>query len=487
MEKIKRFFHQYWLIILLTIIGAFLRFYRLEATLQFLGDQGRDVLVMKRLLVDHDLPFIGPVTSVGNFFLGPLYYYLMAPFLWLFRFNPAGPAYATAFIGIITIPVLYLISKDIFSLRTAKYSTLLYTLGYVPIIETRGAWNPNPMPLAVLGLVYGFFKARQTHKPSWLFLSAFSLGVALQLHYMIVFLGLFIVYQLWLIWKLKSLRRSLLVWFLILILMNLPLILFEFKNHFINVKGLFEYLGKSEYQQLDLWQKFKNLTGRSEEAIGMLLGFGRTTNLIRTWVTRFLLIFIGWALLKKPTPGFKTIALWLVLSIIAIIFYSGSIPPYYLAFLFPATYMLVGEALSCFKGKFMVLVFAFISLFLYVNLPPIIKDLSANGNLKSVQTTARFIKADIDQHQYLSYNLALLDGTKDYPAHSFRYFLEVYGGKPLTQADYPQTQVLYIISPYRQTDVLSETIWEIDSIKPARLIDVWEFENSENIYTIERL
>lgn len=92
---------KYWPLILLTLVGAGLRLYRLEASLQFLGDQGRDALVMYRL-IKGDWPFIGPITSVGNFYLGPLYYYLMAPFLWLSGYNPVGPAIATA----LTVPAL---------------------------------------------------------------------------------------------------------------------------------------------------------------------------------------------------------------------------------------------------------------------------------------------------------------------------------------------------------------------------------------------
>ena len=126
-------------------------------------------------------------------------------------------------------------------------------------------------------------------------------------------------------------------------------------------------------------------------------------------------------------------------------------------------------------------------LFAVYNLPLTWKDLNSNGNLKSVRTTAKFIKNDIDQHNYQNYNLALLDGTRDYPAHSFRYYLEVFGGQPLSEADYPQTQVLYVISPYSQPNVLNEQIWEIKSLQPAELVEAWQFPTSENIYKIIRL
>ena len=49
----------------------------------FLGAEGRDVIIVRTLLVKADPILIGPGTSVGGMYLGPLYYYFMAPFLLL--------------------------------------------------------------------------------------------------------------------------------------------------------------------------------------------------------------------------------------------------------------------------------------------------------------------------------------------------------------------------------------------------------------------
>ena len=59
------------------VVASFFRLYRINETLMFLGDQGRDAIVAKRMLIDHDLTLIGPVTSVGNMYLGPFYYYFI--------------------------------------------------------------------------------------------------------------------------------------------------------------------------------------------------------------------------------------------------------------------------------------------------------------------------------------------------------------------------------------------------------------------------
>src|SRR3990167_5776384 len=74
------------------LIGATLRLCRIDEYKIFLADQGRDALVVRRLLVNFDPILVGPGTSVGNMYLGPIYYYLMAPALWLANYSPAGPS-----------------------------------------------------------------------------------------------------------------------------------------------------------------------------------------------------------------------------------------------------------------------------------------------------------------------------------------------------------------------------------------------------------
>jgi 4-amino-4-deoxy-L-arabinose transferase-like glycosyltransferase len=486
-KSFTSFLKKNWLIIFFILIGAWLRLYRIEASLQFLGDQGRDALVMRRMLVDHDLPFIGPVTSVGGFYLGPLYYYLMAPFLWLANYNPVGPAIATAFIGILTLPVLYLVARTMLSETTAKLATLLYAVAAIPVIQTRSAWNPNPMPLAALGIVFGFYQALTTRRAKWLLLSGLSLGTALQLHYMIVFLAPFLLWQLVLVWRRKSLRPFLIYWFAVVILMMFPLILFEFKNRFLNYHGLVEFLSKNDYASINLWQKFLDLRGRSEQAIGMLLGFGRSFSQVRSWITRLvwvpaLMIFFN----KKTSFGLRTIIVWLLLTIVSIVFYRGNIYPYYLGFIFPAVFLVVAELLSRLKGIWLSFGIAFLIIFAVFNFKLLRATIMENGNLASVKKTTDFIKADVIKSGYQNYNVALIDGTKDYRASSFRYFLELTSPKPLDYDQYPQAEVLYVVSPYHQSDLLSFSIWEIESLKPAEQTAAWEFVGSENIYKIEK-
>src|SRR3990167_11025306 len=85
---------------LILLIGAFFRLYKISSYMTFLGDEGRDVIIVRRIFTELHPPLIGPGTSVGGMYLGPLYYYLMAIPLLIAGFSPVGPAVMVALLGV---------------------------------------------------------------------------------------------------------------------------------------------------------------------------------------------------------------------------------------------------------------------------------------------------------------------------------------------------------------------------------------------------
>ena len=138
------------LLILVILTGAFMRLYKIDQYMTFLGDEGRDVIIVRRLLVNFDPILIGPGTSVGNMYLGPIYYYMIAPFLLLFNFSPVGPSVFIALLGIITIYFVWYVSRKWFGNIAALVSALLYSVSPVVIYFARSSWNPNIMPFFAL-------------------------------------------------------------------------------------------------------------------------------------------------------------------------------------------------------------------------------------------------------------------------------------------------------------------------------------------------
>ena len=156
--KITDFIKANWLLITILLIGSFLRLYKISAYMTFLGDEGRDVLVVRNLLVHFDPILIGPGTSVGNMYLGPLYYYFMAPFLFLSNFSPVGPAVGVALLGIATIYLVYVTGHDWFGKKAGLIASLFFAISPTVIIYSRSSWNPNIMPFLHFYLFFQFGK-----------------------------------------------------------------------------------------------------------------------------------------------------------------------------------------------------------------------------------------------------------------------------------------------------------------------------------------
>src|SRR3990167_4442793 len=118
--------HPLEVIILFFILaaGAFLRLYRIDEYMIFLADQGRDAMVVRRLLVNADPILVGPGTSVGNMYLGPIYYYLMAPALWLANYSPVGPSVMVALFGVATIFFLWYFARRLFGVWGAAIAAI---------------------------------------------------------------------------------------------------------------------------------------------------------------------------------------------------------------------------------------------------------------------------------------------------------------------------------------------------------------------------
>ena len=97
---------------LILVAASFLRLYKIDQYMTFLGDEGRDVIIVRRLLVDFDIILVGPGTSIGNMYLGPIYYYMMAPALLLANFSPVGPAVMIALLGVTTVFFVWFVARE---------------------------------------------------------------------------------------------------------------------------------------------------------------------------------------------------------------------------------------------------------------------------------------------------------------------------------------------------------------------------------------
>ena len=165
-------------------LAVFLRFYRLPELAMFVGDQGRDYLAARDMLLNRRLTLVGPQTSIRWLNLGPFFYYFLAFFLLLGKFNPVWPIYATAFFGVLATYLIYLLGKELYSTKIGLIAGFIYAVSPFAVIQSRIALHPSIYPVFVLLFLFFLGKLLKPVKNKKINLAGllFSFLIAIQLH-----------------------------------------------------------------------------------------------------------------------------------------------------------------------------------------------------------------------------------------------------------------------------------------------------------------
>jgi len=459
-------------IILLLIIGGFLRLYRFRQTMQFFGDQGRDAIIAKQILIDHNLTLIGPVTSVGNMYLGPFYYYFMVPWLALTYPNPIGPAIAVAIISILTIPLLYFITKKILDQPSAIIASIFYTFSSTVTASARFSWNPNLAPLFGLLIIYSLYYLLVKKKTVGVFWTLLFFGILIQLHYLTVLIFPTIILNVFLSFKQSQNRiqiiKHTLFGMLVFFILSLPLILFDIRHDLINYQALKEFL-TSPQEHIRPTNKIIStiieFQGKAYRVLAQLIV--KPKDLTDRLLTLISIVGSIWLLVTTKVKAQKQSLLIIIalitFSIIGLSFYTSPIFDHYLGFLYPAVFILLGSILAkIWKlnlfSKALVVSFSLWLIFVQLEKTPALS--SVGVNVTDIQQTADLI---VHNAEGLSrYNLTLFSHTRDFKALNYRYFLETTSHPPQSPDDYGKLDALYIISePPHADDPFTSDAFEI--------------------------
>ncbi len=336
---------------LILLLAAFLRLYQIDQYMTFLGDEGRDALIIKGILVDHDLPFIGPPTSVGNIYLGPLYYYMMAVAMTVGWLNPVAAAVMVALIGVAAVFLVYYLARTFFGSTSGLIAALLYASSFVVITYSRSSWNPNPAPFFTLLAMISFVWLHRTGKMYYLLLVGAFVSAAIQMHYLcLILLPIFGALSLLELTYLPKKRWSnFVVWGLAAVVVFLlgltPWWLFEYKHNFMNSKAMTDLFfgghGSVEASPLasllTIWPIFQQkLMARYLAADNFWFSID---------LAAIVLFVLGKALYKRrqlsdPWP-YYLLAIWLGVGLLGMTFYKQDIYDHYLGFLSPAPFLIL--------------------------------------------------------------------------------------------------------------------------------------------------
>lgn len=376
-NRLKAFF-----IILILAVGALLRLYRISEYMTFLGDEGRDVIIVRRLLADFDLILIGPRTSIGDMYLGPLYYYLMAPALLLANFSPVGPAVMIALLGVATIFFVWWVAREWFGDFAALVAASLYAISPIVIIYSRSSWNPNIMPFFSLLSIYSIWNVWRKQRFGWLIVTGIAMAFVLQSHY----LGLLLVPTLGFFWFLSLVEahrtpnidhRTQLRHFIkhsiigagIFALLMSPLVIFDARHGWRNFASMKEFFTvRQTTVSARPWTALPEMPDVVPEAVGRVVT-GKN-EFYGKWLGVFLAGGLGVALLKlvkelkekvkgkagvpllvkrtaktirkSSTSPYFLLFVWLLVAFIGLGVYKQEIYDHYYGFFFAAPFILLG-------------------------------------------------------------------------------------------------------------------------------------------------
>lgn len=415
--------------VLILLIAAICRLYKIDQYMTFLGDEGRDVIIVRRLLVEGHPPLIGPGTSVGQMYLGPIYYYMMAPALWLANFSPVGPAVQIAILGVITVGFIWWVGREWFGKIAGLIAAGLYAISPTVITFSRSSWNPNIMPLFALLSIYSVWKLWREKKAGWLVILGISFAFVMQSHY----LGFLLLPTLLIFWYLsKSPTKSSLIAPVLFAILMSPLLFFDLRHNFQNFKA-FEALfaGREGVVSLKLREVILNIPLRFDQIITALIGAKNMWTGVIASVFIFLMTTFSILRSKARSPLWILIC-WIGFGILGFAFYKLPIYDHYFGFLFPAPFLLLGGLVQgigkMIKPKVLsvsIFVIALLALFA-VNIISSPLRFAPNRQLERSQDVARKV---LSEEQGKPFDLAVL-AERNYE-DGYRYFMELWGATVL--------------------------------------------------------
>ena len=494
-------------LIFLLLLGAYLRLYKISEYMTFLGDEGRDMLVIKRMIVDHKFTLLGPTASVGGFFLGPIYYYFMLPFVWAWQMDPTGAAVMVALAGIATIYLIYRVGRDFFDEWVGLIAASIYTVSPVVIAYSRSSWNPNLVPFFSTLLMYLLWLTVVKKNPKLLFWIGVVLGIGLQLHYL--FLFLFPVVAVW--FFLFGREKKMLPFYALGILGFLigygPFLAFELRHGFPNTISIFRFLRTGQDTGFVFATFIATITDVSYRLFGRLLVRLPQPEVMVNVPSQFKLIwdvvikFLTWASLglvisyvtsfvsfpfstrmqkssvNKSKLSATLLLLWFFIPLLLFGLYKKGIYDYYFGLFFAVPFLLTGLLLRALSvrtiGKVVaIVILGYVLVYNWQGRPFVTPP---NNQLGQARLIAR---AALDKAGGKPFNFALLANFNS--DHAYRYFFEIWGSKPVTiereEVDPKRTTVtdqLIIICELPECKPLGHPLWEIAGFGRSEIAGEW--------------
>jgi hypothetical protein len=299
---------------------------------------------MHGLLVDHHPPLLGLALSVGHAHIGPLFYYLLAPPVWLGQLNPSA---GVALLGLFQVATVYLLYR-LFVCVEAPWAGLcaatLYATSGLVVYWSRFLW-PNAAPFFVVLALYALV-ALARGRTGYVVLLASSLAAAAQMQP--TALLLLPIAALWLaLWRPRVSPREAALALGLTALLFAPAIVYDLTHHFAETRAWLAYATTVRPGPTHAGGVQRGLAALE------LFGWRAVGFRTRTWVDALLalatlaVLAAALGLAGRPRAMLaRLLLLWAGVYLLAFSLYRGPLHPHYVEPLYPWPFLAIGLLLD---------------------------------------------------------------------------------------------------------------------------------------------
>lgn len=404
------------IIISLLLILSAIKYFRFLPRSPFEADQ-EYLAVSADSILKGKLTLIGAPTSVGGMFIGPLYNYLIAIFMWVFHGNPLVINGLSSVWAVATIVLIYLVGKKLFGYRAGLFSALLALFSYKFLYIADNPPLVFPLPLVTLITLF-----LSTQKKSFTRSVALGLlvGLALNLHFSGVYL-------------LPLLFTEGIAGILSIILPLAPLLLFEFRHDWFITKNAIQFITHPGGEPTGIWSRLYSFMSSQAQ----MFQSGQLTPVLIAVVA---LSFV-WMIKQKHKLNRWFVGSY-ILPLIFFMIYSGQLLPYYAAIAWSPFLLIVGDFLSTAWGKSNLLKYGIIIFFVFFSLSQIRdwNQFSVGRGLDKKLAALRYIKSKAGNNKY--YFSKTLEPAAD---NGFTYLTQYVG---INSSGSPLDTTYTIVAPF---------------------------------------
>ena len=394
-----------------------------------------------------DLVLVGPKMNLGGYWAGPHLYYLLAPALFMGRFEVSGVLYFHTFLFAASLGFFFYNSSK--NLGAFKSMIATISLGLIPLFIISSRYPSNGYTYLALFLIlftYVFFFKPQTNKA--LIIAGLLTGFILNIHPISLLALIFISAYIFHLLK----RKKLFLFFLIALFITfIPSIIFEISHGFIMTKDTFinkSYISFTNTLNTPQFRLHEN------QITSTILFISEKYQKLITF-SPFILFALSFFVFKKNRFLFFSMLLSFILLVSVLRFHFEDHYIFSVAF-----FIFSGTILLLLRSK----LWFFILVIIFFQLQSFPKNIYEKQSIRSYKESESAVKFAIDNNlvsKDIPFNLIhLTDAYGLVPTgFEYRFFFRKYGFYPSSEYDFKNSKDLLIFSETPFYDIDRFKMW----------------------------